>query len=1037
MQRRGTFGVFIAAVLLGNAVCAEPIRPTVDFTRDVRPILSQHCFKCHGPDKQAREANLRLDTRAGALAEIDGHSAIVPGKADQSELYARITSTDSATRMPPAETKSKLTPGQIAIIKRWIEDGAEYSTWWSFLPPRRPKIPDVKNKSWPQSPLDAFVLSRLEQAGLHPSKRADKATLIRRVTLDLTGLPPSLAEVDAFLADRSPGAYEKLVDRLLRSPRYGERMATGWLDAARYADTNGYEVDNARSMSPWRDWVVQAFNRNLPFDQFTIEQLAGDLLPDATLQQKIATGFNRNHRLNFEAGTIPEEFRVEYVVDRVDTTATVWLGLTAICARCHDHKYDPIKQKEFYRLFAFFNNVPEVGNGGAKGNAAPVLQVPDAKLSRQLDAIATKLASAEATLTNLERRLAGELARWEQTVAGSQNRVTWTVLAPQELRSTGGATLKKLDDDSILSGGTRPATDVYTFVANTRLKKITAVRLELLPHNSLPGNKVGRHDNGSLVVSEVRLTAAPLAKPQAAGNVALQNASSDFDQTKWESPQAIDGKPATGWAVSPQDDKYHFAVFETTADVVHDKGTRLVFSLEQNYGAGALIGRFRLSITDAPRPVRAKGRIPAPIRTILALASAKRNAQQKTELLEYFKKQAPPKFWVEANRPVEALRKQQQELRAAIPTTMVMQELEKPRDTFVLDRGQYNRPGEKVTAGVPSIFPPLPAGAPNNRLGLAKWLVDPANPLTARVIVNRYWQMYFGRGLVKTTENFGSQGALPTHPQLLDWLATEFIRSGWDVKAMHRLIVTSATYRQSSVIAKNPNSGIRIPKSIDPENRLLARSTRLRLTAEMIRDQVLAVSGLLLERPGGRPIKPYQAQGLWKELSYGGKYTAQVYEQDHGDNLYRRSLYIFWKRTVPPPSMTVFDAPSRETCTVDRPRTNTPLQALALLNDVTYTEAARALAQRILTEGGQTREQQMTFAYRLLLARPPNPRELNVLVDAFNRYLKVYRADPQSALKLVQVGESPRDKSLDVSEHAAATVIGSVLLNLDKFISRE
>jgi hypothetical protein len=794
-------------------------RPAIDFNRQIRPILSDNCFKCHGPDDKQRKAELRLDVREGALG--DG-GVIVPGQAAQSELIRRVTADDAAVRMPPAKTGKRLTPQQIQLLRQWIDQGAEWSRHWSFLPPRRPALPKVADTAWPRNALDYFILAWLEAQGLKPSPEADKVTLIRRLTLDLTGLPPTPAEVDAFLADTRPNAYEKLVDRLLASPRYGERLALEWLDAARYADTHGYHIDSGRDMYRWREWVIDAFNRNLPFDQFTVEQLAGDLLPGATVGQRIASGFNRNHMINFEGGAIPEEYHTAYIVDRVNTTATVWLGLTIACAQCHDHKYDPITQKEYYQLYAFFNNVPEKGLDGSQGNAAPLLKAPSPQQQQALG------------------RLAAEIRQVEEYLNG------------------------------------------------------------------------------------------PLA-----GSDAVQIRRGNRSRTQ----------------VSPE-------------------------------------------------------------------------VRQLTDQLA-------------------KLRQTYADLDKKIPTTMVMQEMPTPRDTFLLTRGQYNLRGEKVTAGVPASLSPLPTGAPANRLGLARWLVDPAHPLTARVTVNRYWQMYFGTGLVKTSEDFGSQGEWPSHPELLDWLAVELmspskaplgtgVQRAWDVKAFQKLIVTSATYRQSSAVT--PELLAR-----DPENRLLARAPRLRLPAEFIRDQALAVSGLLNGEIGGASVSPYQPPGLWEELASrqdGFKWTAQVYVQSHGKDLYRRTMYTFWKRTSPPPTLMTFDAPDRETCTVRRARTNTPLQALVLLNDPTYVEASRKLAERLLTEAGSTVEERITFAFRLTTARRPNAAEVAVLRKLFEEQVAVYRKDRRAALKLLGVGESKRNDKLDVAELAAWTTIASVILNLDETVTK-
>jgi hypothetical protein len=834
----------------------------INYNRDIRPILSNTCFKCHGPDPKERQAGLRLDVRAEALQPTEsGRKAIVPGKPTASALVGRISSTKPDFVMPPPDSNKKLTATEKELLRRWIEEGAEYQTHWSFVPPTRPALPKVTWTDWPRNAIDHFILARLEAEGLRPSPEADKTTLIRRLTLDLTGLPPTPAEVDAFITDASPEAYEKVVDRLLASPHFGERLAVDWLDAARFADTHGYHIDSARDMSSWRQWVIQAFNRNLPFDQFTIEQLAGDLLAGATLEQRVASGFNRNHMINFEGGAIPAEYHAAYIMDRVNTTSTVWLGLTIGCAQCHDHKYDPITQKEYYQLYAFFHNVPENGLDGRAGNATPVLKMP----------------------TPEQRQKADELA----------------------------ASIKQLEEQ--LNG--------------------------------------------------------PLAEIDAA-------------QAQWEQ----------------------------------------TFRTGQKEAQGA-------------------NKLPANILTILAVSVEKRSKEQQAELQKHYRAHVSARA-KQLNDQLSKLRQAQKELEKQIPTTMVMQEMPKPRDTFMLIRGQYDKKGEKVTAGMPASLAPLPPGAPANRLGFARWLVDPEQPLTARVIVNRYWQMFFGTGLVKTAEDFGSQGEPPSHPQLLDWLAVEFMnpsgataghgsKNPWDIKALLKLIVTSATYRQASTVT---------PALLgkDPENRLLARGPRLRLQAEFIRDQALAMSGLLNEQIGGHSVSPYQPPGLWEELASredGKNFTAQTYEQSHGRDLYRRTMYTFWKRTSPPPTLTTFDAPDRETCTVRRARTNTPLQALVLMNDPTYLEASRKLAERLMLEASCV-EERIRLAFRLATARLPKPAELAVLGKIFEKQLAVYHKDGDAALKLLSVGESKRNETLDVAELAAWTTVASVILNLDETVTK-
>jgi len=1023
--------VFSVALLLPASVSrgAEPAaaKNAIDYNRDVRHILSNNCFKCHGPDAGERKAGLRLDLRDEALKPTEsGVPAIVPGKAAESELVRRVFSDDPEVRMPPADSNKRLSDAEKDLLRQWIDDGAEWQQLWSFAPPRRPVPPEIstlKHADWPRTMIDRFVLARLEAEGLRPSPDADRPTLIRRLSLDLTGLPPAPADVDAFVHDKSADAYEQLVDRLMSSPHYGERLALEWLDAARFADTHGYHIDSGRDMTRWREWVIDAFNRNLPFDQFTIEQLAGDLLPVPTLEQRIASGFNRNHMINFEGGAIPEEYHTAYIVDRVNTTGTVWLGLTIGCTQCHDHKFDPLTQKEFYQLFAFFHNVPENGLDGSKGNAAPLLAAPSREQQRKLEQLAAEISTIERELTAPNAEFDRAQAEWENASRKGAPPL-WATLAPAELGSAGGATLAKLDDGSVLASGANPATETYTIVAESSLKRVTAVRLEVLPDDSFTAKGPGRSINGNFVLTEVRLASG------AVGDVMLKAASADFSQQVYPIANAIDGEPRTGWAIHPEVGKPHAAVFELAEPLEGDGPQRLTIVLDcQSQFGQHQPGRFRLSVTNSPDP-RGASALPARIVELVAVADTERSEPQRAELRAYYREHVSsalrPRF-----EALAQLREERAQIEKRVPTAMVMQEMTAPRETFLLVRGQYDKHGEKVEAGVPASLPPLPAGAPANRLGLAQWLVDPAQPLTARVIANRYWQMVFGTGLVKTSEDFGSQGELPSHPELLDWLAVEFRESGWNVKQLLRMMVTSSTYRQIAAVT---------PELLaqDPENRLLARSSRLRLPAEFIRDQALAVGGLLDDRIGGPSVSPYQPAGLWEELMSredGANWTAQSYVQSHGADLYRRTMYTFWKRTSPPPTLSTFDAPDRETCTVRRARTNTPLQALVLLNDPTYVEAARKLAERLLNDGDST-DERIVFAFRLVLARRPSDRELAVLRRVYDKQLAVYRADGDAARALLSVGEAPRDETLNLAELAAWATVSSMLLNLDEAVTR-
>ena len=999
--------------LLLPALFAAPFltaAPPVDFARDIRPILSDRCFTCHGPDESKRQAGLRLDTEAGS------HAVIVPGDATASKILKRVAPETPAKRMPPPYSDRKpLTEKEVATLRLWIEQGAKWQGHWSFTAPVRPPLPQVRRSSWVRNPIDNFILARLEREGLAPSPEASRARLLRRVSFDLTGLPPTLPELDSFLADHSPYAYEKVVDRLLASPRYGERMAVDWLDAARYADTHGYQTDPAKEMWPWRDWVIQAFNRNLPYDQFTIEQLAGDLLPNATLDQNIATGFQRNHRINSETGSIAEEFEAENLVDRASTTGTVWLGLTVGCARCHDHKYDPISARDFYSLYAFFNNVDEAGNGGTpdpRGNFKPVLRLPSPEFDGQLAAKEAEVKTARARLAALDAKLAPKQPQWEAAALTYQP--VWEVLTPEKVSADHGVTLRALSDGSVIAGGASPPAFFCQITATTKLRNITAFRLELIPDETLPGGGSGRGVDGKGVVT---LFEARVANEK----ISLSRITADFKSEESELNLVV--RPADqlkrGWGVNPEMNKPHFAVIETAR--LLDAPGEIVFRIGSEY-EGAPLGRFRISVTSSEYPEV----VPDDFAATLRKAPAERTQKEAEALTKYFV--SHPLERRQLSQQVNALDAERAAIEKKIPTTMVMSEMAAPRDTFVLLRGAYDKPGDQVSPAVPSFLPPLPPDAPRNRLGLARWLVDPANPLTARVAVNRYWQMYFGTGIVRTAEDFGAQGEAPSHPELLDWLATEFVRSGWDVKAMQRLIVTSAAYRQSSLASP-------ALRERDPENRLIARGPRVRLAAEMIRDQALLVSGLLSTKMGGPSVKPYQPDGLWEQLSaFPGR---KLFERSKGEDLWRRSVYSYWKRTVPPPSLTIFDAPTRETCVVRRQMSSTPLQALALLNDEMYIETSRKFAERIVREGGRSPAARLAWALRAATSRPATQPELRILRQGFERRLAQYRADPASAEKLLTAGESPRDKSIDTAELAAYTTAASVILNLDEVITRQ
>lgn len=1019
------FSIILAITIL-FACCSMAMAEPVQFSRDIHPILSENCFQCHGPDPKSRQAGLRLDLSENALRKDD--PVIVPGKSADSELIKRIISADPDAVMPPPDLHRKLTPQQVALLKRWIDEGAKWGRHWAFEAPQRPPLPKVKNERWAKNPIDRFVLARLQEGKVLPSPQAPKETLIRRVSLDLTGLPPTPAETQSFLADTSANAYEKVVDRLLKSPAFGERMVWEWLEAARYADTNGYQGDPTRTMHFWRDWAVQALNSNKPFDEFTVEQLAGDLLPDATQAQKIATGFHRNHMINGEGGRIAEESRVDYVLDRTETTSTVWMGLTLACARCHDHKFDPLTQRDYYQVSAYFNSIDESGANDAGGLANPLLSLASSEQAARLKVLGEGERTAKQARDEVEKSLLPKQAEWEQALIEQANKSAemWQPLKPDELKSENGSTLETLEDNSIRATGTSPDKDTYTIQAPTLRGAITGLKLEVLADESFVNKGPGRADNGNFVLNEVELRIDDKPVPLAA-------IKADFEQQGWPLTNAVDGKPDTGWAIMPGFGQTHTALFQIAAPMAADNAARLSFKLLFGFGKQHTLGRFKLYATTASSHLLQP--LPDGLGTILSKATDTRSDAEKRKVAEYHRGTdvqfiAAQKYFDDAKRERETFEK-------TLPRTMVMREREKPRDTFMLLRGVYDKHGDKVAHGVPAVLPPLPTEAPPNRLALARWLVSPAHPLTARVAVNRYWQTLFGIGLVKTTDDFGVQGERPSHPQLLDWLAMEFMKptvaqpsvangnagNAWNVKHLLRLMVTSATYRQSS----------KVPKGMaerDPQNRLLARGPRYRWPSWMIRDQALAASGLLVQKSGGPPVKGYQPPGIWEEATFG----IIRYEQDHGEALYRRSLYQFWRRIVGPTMF--FDVATRQSCQVNVLRTNTPLQALITLNDVTYIEAARALAQRVLV-GKPNAEQRIETIYRLVLSRRPTKSEAAILTKTLGTLRAQFAREPDSAKKLLSIGEEKRDEKLDPIEHAAYTALCNLILNLDETLTKE
>ncbi|REJ85170.1 MAG: DUF1553 domain-containing protein [Planctomycetota bacterium] len=1019
-----------------EAVVAEGEK--VDFIRDIRPILSNNCFQCHGPDSNTREADLRLDAKAGVFGGDDREPVIVPGEPEQSELLRRVSADDPDEQMPPADSEyQRLSPDQIDLIRRWIAQGAEWEEHWAFITPERPDFPDIANADWPINGIDYFVLARMGRHGFEPSEEADKETLIRRVTYDLTGLPPSLEEVDAFLADDSPDAYERLVDRLLDSPHYGEHMTRYWLDAVRYGDTHGLHLDNIRSLWPYRDWLINAFNTNRPFDQMTIEQIAGDLLPEATLEQRVATGFNRCNVTTSEGGSIPEEFYVRYTVDRVETMSTVYMGLTLGCAVCHDHKFDPVSQKELYGLFAFYNSFNENPMDGNALLPPPVIEVPTDEQVQQRSELQTRLAG-------VNEKIRTQLAAIEYTDPNAE--ATPESLEPEEF--------VWIDDELPAGAQAQQSGHPWEYVAapepvNTGEKAHKRTGDGLVQHFFTGANPPLRIGQGDVLFTYVYLD--PENPPQ---EIMLQ-----WNDGSWEH-RAYWGENVIPWGQDGQASRALGGDLPPAGEWVRLEVEAAKVGLEP----GAMVNGWAFTqhggtvywdtagiVTRTPQAgqtfdsqrvwelaVGEAADLPQPVKDAIKVAPAERNDDQKRALREYFLENVhaeTKQAFAELHAERSNIESELNAVNAAIPKSMITEELPEPKPAFVLNRGEYDNKGEPVERHLPSVLPPLPEGAPLNRLGLARWLVDPAHPLTARVTVNRWWQRYFGTGLVKTAEDFGIQGDPPSHPELLDWLAVEFQESGWNVKEFQKLIVMSATYRQSSKITPEKLAA-------DPENRLLARGPRFRMEAEMIRDTALFVSGLLKPDIGGPSVKPFQPAGLWKAVGYSGSNTVS-FSQDDGPKLYRRSMYTFWKRTSHPPSMAIFDAPSRESCTVRRERTNTPLQALALMNDKQFVEAARHFAQRILRQGGKTDQERLVFAYRSVSARHPDARQLEILQTVLDRQREDFAGNPaaasefiDSATTLLEPDHLDRDRT-DDPELAAWTMVANLLLNLDVTVTKE
>jgi hypothetical protein len=1029
----------------------------IDFNYHVKPILSDKCYHCHGPDKNTRKAEFRLDTNEGAFSELrEGGFAFVSGNPSKSIAIQKILSERPELRMPPVESHLSLSKSEIATLYKWVEQGAEWKKHWSFIPPVKQAVPDELPTGWKAiNEIDHFILERIHAEGLTPSQQADKERLLRRLTIDLTGLPPTLEEIDAFLADTSPQAYEKVVDRLLSSDAHAERMTMEWLDVARYADSHGMHADGYRLMWPWRDWVIDAFRENMPYDKFVTLQLAGDLLPGATKEQILATAFNRNHPMTDEGGVIDEEFRLKYVADRTITAGTAFLGLTMECASCHDHKFDPVSQKEFYQVSAFFNNVKELGMTGADGNYGPNLLLTDAETEKRIEEIKAYIKEKETEINRLKQDVASSpyskvSSTPVQGLAGHYPIESFSVTADTNKYS--------LDNNPRSSTKSRPVFEKGVG-GNGNALKLTGEYDELYLSDVGYFELYDPFSAGAWINTSKKET----EKTQTIlGNTGQKNnfwRGWDFflDQHNRINFRLIHSLPHNYLHVVSNDsfpiNQWRHVMF-TYDGSGNASGVKLYIDGRQveTFTAFDRLYRTILPIkvgTHVPdkRPLLAgksyrlhtgefgifKGlmdEIRIYNRELVALEVDGIVQQVKTDvpaggynesMLAEYRARTTPAMQRKLNE-LKGLRKQLLAVIDPIDEVMVMEEMPEPRNTFVLERGEYNSPGEAVTVGTPEAILPFSNKFPPNRLGLAKWIFDKDNPLTARVAVNRYWQMIFGRGLVKTVNDFGNQGDLPSHPELLDWLAVEFMESGWDVRSLLKKMVMSATYGQSSVIRKD------ILES-DPENILLTRSPSYRLQAEIIRDNALAASGLLTKKVGGPSVKPYQPDGLWTNI-YSRKLLK--YTPDSGSDLYRRSMYTFIRRTSPPPFMTIFDAPNRDVCTVNRERTNTPLQALVLLNDPQFVEASKVLAERAFTFGGKELSDQVKYAFRLVTSRTPSKDEIDILIRLYGKELQYFAKDKNSAADLLSVGEYRVGNVFDKSKLAAMTIVMNTILNHDE-----
>lgn len=1036
-----TLGLFVGTVV---SVGDERI----DFNRDVLPILAERCYTCHGPDDDAREAELRLDELTS--------KAIIPGQTDKSPLIQRITSGDDAKRMPPSDSGVALSDADVSILRRWIDQGARRAPHWAFVRPTRPMVPNIANVHDSSGhTIDRFVMARLAEKGWQLTSTADRRTLIRRVTLDLTGLPPTPEEITTFVKDRSPAAYDRLVDRLLASPQYGEHMAVPWLDAARYADTHGYLFDTERAMWRWRDWVIVAFNQGMPFDQFTVEQLAGDLIDSPTSSSQIATGFHRNHIINNEAGANAVEYLVENIVDRVNTTGTVWMGLTVGCAQCHDHKYDPVSQREYYQLYAFFNNIPEVGLDGLNTNAKPLISAPTPGDTRELDELRTQVSQAESQMDDLLPKIDAGQSDWESAASGTYASPSEDLVArwpfdkgPHDAQSPDDETMFLAADGVYAEGifgesaaldglGYLSAGDRFNWGVDASFTFATWVRPDLatgrmaLFSRMQNAEKLFRGHTFQIVLGQPAL----FLVNKFPDTILQVQTKAKLEVNRWQHVAVTyDGSGKAAGVkiyIDGQLQENGLVVDKLEGDIVNEEP----FWLGNGHPGAKLRGRLdEVHIFERVLSAEEISNLPGlAIESLLSVPEADRKPPLRERIRNHYLGEHAPPEWQGPYLKLKQLHDQLDKRQKALPTVMVMKERKQANVAKILTRGSFDRPGEEVAPQTPESLGPLAEDAPHNRLGLAQWLTHPDHPLTARVAVNRIWQQHFGRGLVTTSGDFGIQGERPSHPQLLDYLALEFVESGWDVKRLQRSIVTSVVYRQSSRVSRQQFDR-------DPGNVWLARGPRRRLSAEAIRDQALAAADLLVRQAGGESVRPYQPSGLWREVAFdfSGNLTAQIYQQDEGAALYRRSMYTFWKRTSPPPTMLLFDAPDRERCRVKRESTSTPLQSLVLMNDPTYVEAARHLAVRMIADTSAHTESQIGLGMEVLTSRRASPEELALLTSLFTRQVERFKADPEATKALLAVGESTFDETLSAAELAdlaAMQVVASVLLNLDETIT--